>query len=55
MYKYYVHIIYIIYITLISGIENGGQGREYQIWAKGWVNFTKSAKYPTGSKEMQQK
>ena len=55
IYIYYVHIIYIIYVTLISGIENGGQGREYQNWAKGWVNFTKSAQYPTGSKETQRK
>ena len=53
MYIYYVHIVYIIYV--ISGIENGGQGREYQNWAKGWVNFTKSAQYPTGSKETQRK
>ena len=36
---------------VIIFIENRGQGWEYQNFANGWVNFTKSAQYPTGSKE----
>ena len=36
-------------------MKNGGQGREHQGGSTSWVNFTKPAQHPTGSKDTSRK